>query len=96
MGSVARVVAQGAEQALDARVSEAERRGALALDPLWTVKFIEHVGPDQAVVAEALGVEQTPIGGEADLLEIIEVAQQTTDVEGFHRTRFRSGSPRRS
>ena len=37
--------------------------------------FVEHVGSDDAVVAEALDTEQASVGSEADLLQILEIAQ---------------------
>lgn len=47
----------------------------------WPVLVIEHGGSDRAVVAQALDAEQASIGGRADLLRIVDVAQPATDIK---------------
>ena len=70
---------EGRKQGLHPPVAEAERRGALAVDAHGAVQFVEHVGSDGAVVAEALDAEQASVGGEADLLQILKVSQPAAD-----------------
>ena len=72
---------RAAEEALHPPVAEAERRGALAVDAHRTVQLVEHVGSEGTVVAEALDAQQASVGGEADLLQIIEVPQPAADRE---------------
>ena len=72
---------QGREERLHPPVAEAERRGALAVDAHRMMQLVEHVGSEGAVVAEALDAEQASVGGEADLLQIIEVPQPAADIE---------------
>jgi len=58
------------------------------------VQLVEHVGPEGAVVAEALDAEQASVGGEADLLQIIEVPQPATDIEVVRVVDDRLGAQR--
>jgi hypothetical protein len=57
----------------DSRVSEAEARGALAIDDSRSSDALEVVLADRAVVADSVDVEKTPVGREADLLQGREV-----------------------
>ena len=72
---------QGGEQGLHARVAEAQRGGALAVDDARPVEVVELSGSDGAVVADLLDAQQASVGGEADLPEIIEVLQPSADIE---------------
>jgi len=57
---------QDAEQRLDARVAEAQRRCALVIDE--TVgRLVKRVLADVAVRADSLDVKQTSVGLEADV-----------------------------
>ena len=85
---------QGGEEALHPPVAEAERRGALAVDAHRPVQFVEHVGSEGAVVAEALDAEQASVGSEADPLQIIEVAQPAADIEVVRVVDDRLGAQR--
>src|SRR3990172_1903712 len=66
---------QRQEQGLHARISEAQASGALPADLLGSLDALERVFAHRAVVAEALDVEQTSVGGEADLPQRREVVQ---------------------
>ena len=45
-----------------------------AVDEARPMEIVERSGSDGAVVADFLDAQQASVGGEADLLEIIEVA----------------------
>ena len=70
-----------ANRACTRRSPKAQGRGALAVDAYRAVQLVEHVGSDDAIVAETLDAEQASVGREADLLQILEVPQPTTDIE---------------
>lgn len=69
------------EQGVDARVTEAQPGGALAVHEYWLADLVEHGVTDDRVVTDRLGVEETPIGGEADLPQGGQVAQSLADLE---------------
>ena len=45
------------------------------------MEVVERSGSDGAVVADFLDAQQASVGGEADLLEIIEILQPSADIE---------------
>ena len=53
----------------------------MAVDAHRAMQLVEHVGSDRRVVAEALDAEQASVGGEADLLQILEIPQPAADIE---------------
>ena len=65
---------QRGEQGLHAGVAEAQRGGALAVDEARPMEIVERSGSDGAVVADVLDAQQASVGGEADPLQIIEIA----------------------
>src|SRR3990172_2295555 len=69
------------EEGLDARIPEAETGGALAVDALGVLDALKRVFAERTVMAEALDVEQTSVGGEADLPQRREVVQPSADRE---------------
>ena len=66
---------------LDPRVAEAQGGHPAVVDDGGTVQRVEGLHADRAVMADALDVEKTPVGLEADLPEVIEVAQPAPDAE---------------
>src|SRR3978361_1421286 len=73
---------QQAEQApLRPRVSEAQRRRALSIGHDGSLHVLERCFADEAVVADALDVEQTSVGCKADLAQFWEIFDASADVE---------------
>ena len=56
---------QGAQERLEARVGEAERRDPLPVDHLWGGHRAERVRADRAIVREPFDLEQPAVGVEA-------------------------------
>ena len=54
---------QRGEQGLDPGIAEAQRRGALSINSARTMKLVECLGSDGAVMADALDAQQAPVGG---------------------------------
>ena len=69
------------QESLDARVAEAEGWGALPMGDGRATYLLERFLADDGVVTEALGVQQTPVGGEADLPQGGQIAQPSADAE---------------
>ena len=82
---------QRREQGLCAGVAEAQRRGALAVDDARPVEVVEPFGSDIAVVADALGARQAPVGGKADGLEVPEILQPACQSCGWIGSLTRCG-----
>lgn len=72
---------QGCQQVLDAAVPEAQRRRPLSHDPCRRLELLEALGSQRAVVAEAFDAHQASVGFEADLFQMLELAQPTPDSE---------------
>ncbi len=68
------------EHGLDAGIAEAQRGGAHVVDHRGPMQVIEDFGSERTVVAETLDAQQVSVGCEADLVEIIEVFQQSAEV----------------
>jgi hypothetical protein len=68
-----------AEQCLDARVSEAERRHPLPVDHLRSGHRAEGVRADRAVVREPFDLEQPAVGVKADLPQRGEIREPLAD-----------------
>ena len=87
---------QGGEERLHPPVPEAQGRGALSVDGQQAVQLVERVGSDHRVVAEALDAEQASVGREADLLQILKVAQPAADIEVVRVVDHRLGTAARA
>ena len=72
---------QDMQQPLHPRVSEAQRCRALSIDQDRPLQVLERCFADEAVVADALDVKQTPVGGKADLAQFREIFDAPADVE---------------
>ena len=71
----------GREQGLRVRVGVAQGTGALAVLHDRPVHLLERAFAEMTVVADALDVQQTPVGLEADPPQLRQVFQRATDVE---------------
>ncbi len=69
------------QQSVDARVTEAERGCSLIVDDSWLRDGAENVFADGGIMTETFGIEETPVGGEADLPQCGQVAQPSADAE---------------
>ena len=69
------------EQGVDAAVAETQSGHASPVDEGGLVDGVEHGVADDRVVTDRLGVEETPVGGEADLPQDGQVAQSFADPE---------------
>jgi hypothetical protein len=65
----------------DPGIAETQSGGALLTLQHGAVKRLEGAMADRAVVARCLDVEETPVGGEADLPERREVEEPSADAE---------------
>ena len=72
---------QDMQQPLHPRVSEAQRCRASSIDQDRSLPVLERCFADEAVVADALDVKQTPVGGKADLAQCREIFDSSADVE---------------
>jgi hypothetical protein len=72
---------QDRQERLDTRISEAEGGSALILDLDRLLEFLEGLGSEVAIVCDLFHLEDTPIGSEANLSELGQVVQPTTDTE---------------
>ena len=72
---------QDMQQPLHPRVSEAQGCRALSIDHDRSLQVLERCFADEAVVADALDVKQTPVGGKADLAQFGEIFNTPADVE---------------
>ena len=82
------------EQRLRPGVAEAQRRGALAVDHARGVEVFEPPGSDEAVVADGLGAQQAPVGGEAGPFQFVKVDQPPADSEVVGVVDHRLGAQR--
>ncbi len=71
----------GCEDCLDAWITEAQGGYPTFVDDDRLMQGIESGCSDRTVVTDALDVEKTSGGVEADLLEVIEVDQSALDAE---------------
>src|SRR4051794_16073788 len=72
---------QDMQQPLHPWISEAQRCRALSIDHDRPLQVLERCFADEAVVADALDVKQTPVGGKADLAEFREIFDAPANVE---------------
>jgi hypothetical protein len=68
----------------------------LSIDHDWPLQVLERCFADEAVVADALDVKQTPVGGKADLAQFREIFDASADVEVTGVVDGRFGSKRLS
>ena len=73
--------AMAARQGVDAGVAETQSGDTLAVDDGGLGELVEDGVADDRVVADRLGVEEAPVGGEADLPQGGQVAQSFADPE---------------
>jgi hypothetical protein len=66
---------------LNARIGEAKCRGAPVVDGDGFLHVLEGCFADEAVVTDALDVEQTSVGRKADLAQIFEIFDASADGE---------------
>src|SRR5712691_12912641 len=69
------------EQGLNAGVGEAQGGSALAVDGDGSLHFLEGCLADETVVTDALDVEQTSVGCEADGAQFVEIFDASADPE---------------
>src|SRR3954453_22063110 len=72
---------QDMQQPLHPWISEAQRCRALSIDHDRPLQVLERCFADEAVVADALDVKQTPVGGKADLAQFREIFDASANVE---------------
>src|SRR3954462_15629468 len=72
---------QDMQQSLHPRVSEAQCWRALSIDHDRSLQLLERCFADEAVVADALDVKQTPVGRKADLAQFREIFDASANVE---------------
>src|SRR3954463_5944243 len=72
---------QDMQQPLHPRISEAQRCRALSIDHDRSLQVLERCFADEAIVADALDVEQTSVGRKADLAQFREIFDASGDVE---------------
>src|SRR5260370_7392080 len=71
----------GCEQGVRQWIGEAQRGGTLVVDGDGSLQVLEGRLADEAVVTDALDVEQTSVGGKADLAQFGEVVDASADGE---------------
>src|SRR5207342_1996032 len=83
---------QDLQQGLNARIGEAQRRGASVIHSDGFLHVLEGSFADEAVVTDALDVEQTSVGRKADLAQVLEIfdASANGEVAGVVDRGFRS------
>src|SRR5262245_41485050 len=69
------------EQGVNPRVGEAQAGSAVAVNDDGPLHLMERSFADEAIVTDALDVEQTSIGREADDAELVEIFDTSADVE---------------
>src|SRR3979409_1570603 len=84
------------QQPLHPWVSEAQRYRALSVDYYRLLQVLERCFADEAVVADALDVKQTPVGRKADLAQFRKIFDAPADVEVTGIVDGRFGSKRLS
>src|ERR1700686_1406305 len=72
---------QDVQESLHARIGEAQRRGALVIYGDRPLHVLEGGFADEAVVTDALDVEQTSVGRKADLAQFREIFDAPADGE---------------
>src|SRR3981081_4728359 len=73
---------QDVQESLHARIGEAQRRRALVIHGDRSLHVLEGGFADEAVVTDALDVEQTSVGRKADLAQFREIFDASADGEG--------------
>src|SRR5260370_18507337 len=71
----------GCEQGVRQWIGEAQRGGTLVVDGDGSLQVLEGRLADEAVVTDTLDVEQTSVGGKADLAQFGEVVDASADGE---------------
>jgi hypothetical protein len=69
------------QESLHARIGEAQRRRALVIHGDRSLHILEGGFADEAVVTDALDVEQTSVGRKADLAQFREIFDASADGE---------------
>ena len=69
------------EEALHARIGKAQRGGTLVVDDDGSLHILEGCFADEAVVTDALDVEQTSVGGKADVAQFGKIVDASADGE---------------
>src|ERR1700693_1682706 len=72
---------QDVQESLHAWIGEAQRRRALVVHRDWSLHVLEGGFADEAVVTDALDVEQTSVGRKADLAQFREIFDASADGE---------------
>ena len=85
---------QDLQKALRTWVGEAKRCRALLPDRYWLLHVLERGFADEAIVADALDVEQTSVGCKADLAQSGKVLDTSADAEVAGIVDRRFGSKR--
>src|SRR5215475_4606492 len=71
----------GRAKTLDTRVGKTQRRCALLPDRYWLLHFLECSFADEAIMADALDVEQTSVGCKADLAQLSKILDTAADTK---------------
>jgi hypothetical protein len=71
----------GGQQCVDTTVPETQCWSSLAIDLDRSSDLFKDLLPDDGVVLKTFSVEETPVGGEADLPQLWEVVQPSADAE---------------
>src|SRR6202790_964738 len=72
---------QDVQERLNARIGETQRRRALVIHRDRSLHVLEGGFADEAVVTDALDVEQTSVGRKADLTQFLEIFDASADGE---------------
>jgi|SRR5579863_9269711 len=72
---------QHVQESLNAGIGEAQRRRPLVVNDDGPLHVLEGSFADEAVVSDALDVEQTSVGCKADLAQILEILDASADGE---------------
>src|SRR5437588_341249 len=84
------------QQPLHPRISKAQRCRTLSIDHDRSLQVLERCFADEAVVADALDVEQTSVGGKADLAQFLEILDASANIKVAGVVDGRFGSKRLS
>src|SRR2546430_15506528 len=82
------------QQSLHPRISKAQRCRTLSIDHDRSLQVLERCFADEAVVADALDVEQTSVGGKADLAQFLEILDASANIKVAGVVDGRLGSKR--
>jgi hypothetical protein len=72
---------QNLQKGLNAWIGEAQRRCTLVADNRWLLHVLERGFTDEAIVADALDVEQTSVGRKADLAQLGKIFHASADTK---------------